>query len=304
MKPPSLPKEETMDTNTTDQNTKLAPTTTAEDASSTANEPDYKALARPLGWRDEEHFKGDPSRFVDAKSYYENSRHVLPIIKAENESLRAEIVRVKNSTTEVLAHMERAREREVAELNAALTAAKATRKAAIKEGDGDGFEIAEDDIKRIEKELDTASTPPASTTQTPTKYQDPVFAAWVADNPWYEQEPGMRAMAESLAYAPQFTHLKGQHRALYDAVGSEVKRIDALMKAQADGDTRRPGPQGGGRGNDGVSRTGAARRSYDNLLPEFKAACDRQYRDFGIKTEVGKWRDRYITGCNDDAFRS
>lgn len=256
----------------------------------------YEAEAKKLGWRDESHYKGDPSRFVDAKTYYENGQKVLPIIKAENEVLRAEIVRIKDSATQAIAMGERAREREIADLNAQLVAAKAARKAAVTANDGESFEAAETDIKAIENNL---ASSPATTKQAP--QVDPIFRAWVADNPWYEADDRLRAIADGLASAKQFSHLRGKNRELYDAVGAEVTRMDELMTANARGDLNKPGPQGGGRGTDGTRTNGAARRSYENLQPEYKRACDRQFMDFGIKDEK-KWRARYVQGCSDDAF--
>ena len=47
--------------------------------------------AQELGWVDQEHFRGDPERWVGAKTYLARGRDVLPLLRKNNERLRGEL---------------------------------------------------------------------------------------------------------------------------------------------------------------------------------------------------------------------
>lgn len=265
--------------------------------------PNYEALAREMGWRPEGEYRGDPDHFVDAKTFYERGRTVLPIVQAEARALRQEIERVKADANKALEISERSREREVADLKAQLEAAKVERKEAIKEADGDRFEAADGAVKELEKAIEGSSKPP----QDNTPKIDPRYQAWLDSpaNQWFKGDEEAQAMAEGLVRLPKYAHLYKQAEKLWDAVAADVKKIKDSAKANARADLDRPGPEGGGRGN-GKVRSQAGERSYENLTPEFKKQCDRQYDSFygssGTVTKE-KWRERYVSGISEDAFR-
>lgn len=265
-----------------------------EDRSS-APEIDYEREAARMGHQPKDKFRGDPDKWIDAKTYYENGKNVLPIIKAENNELRRELVRVKEQAAAFVEVAERANAREVAALQTQLAEAKEVRKQAITEGNGEAFELADGDVKRLEAEAAAASR---TTTKPPAT--DPVFEQWKLDNPWFDADPIKKARAVAIATGRPDLH--GKHRELYDYVAREIQAFDDFEASGRNVDRDRPGPQRGGRPS-GAGTNAPAKRSYENLQTEFKAKCDQMYKDFGIKSDKKAWQDRYVNGCTDEAFR-
>lgn len=285
---------------TTDANSQTD-TNSLESPDNKDNTPlDYEALAQEQGWQPEDKFRGDPGNFVDAKTYYERSRTVTPIIKAENRALRAEIERIRSDASKALQIAEQSREREVVALKVELQEALFARKEAIGASDGDAFETADKRAKALEQEI--AASQPIKPQQAP--QVDPRFKAWLdaPEQAWFREDEEARAMAEGLVTMDRYKPLYDKHELLWNKVAADVKqRIDAI-KGDARKDLERPGPQGAGRGN-GEVRTRAGAKSFDNLLPDFQKTCDRMFKDFNPPGTKDKWRERYVAGCTDDAFR-
>lgn len=258
--------------------------------------PDYEALAREQGWRPKEQFKGAPENFVDAKTFYERGLIVWPLLKAENQALRAEIDRVRVDAQRALQVSEQSREREVAELKIELQQARLARKEAVKEGDGDNFEAAEARIKELESAIQ-ASQPikPSGPPQT-----DPQFQSWLnsPEQTWFRDDEEAQAMAEGMVKLSRYKHLYNQREKLWDAVAADVKK----MRSPKDESLDRPGPQGAGRGN-GEVRTEAGKRAYNNLKPEMQRQCERQFKEFNPAGTLDSWKERYVKSVSDDAFR-
>ena len=105
----------------------------------------------------------------------------------------------------------------------------------------------------------------------------------------------------------KFNPIRGEGRKFYDAVYKEALKIERLAAEEDDDGRERPGPARGNRGNDEVSgNRGVPKRSYENLSQEFKRTCDRMGKDYGktsTPAEAAKWREYYVAGCADDAFK-
>lgn len=274
---------------------------------------DYEAEARAMGWRPESEYKGDPKRFLDAQAFYENGVKVLPILREQNKALYKEIDRIKASTQEFAKVVERDKQRAIEELTQQLAEAKLARKEAVSQGDGDGFNKADSEVEKLEADL--KATKSEVTPKVTKDGLDPEFMAWLETprGQKYRDDHRLRSMANGLVFnadgtlSEEFKHLGGQGTKLYEAVMTKVEDIDAALRRTANGDLERPGPKGGGRGVDGAgSRERPSPRSYENLTKEFKAACDSMGRDFGYSEpeKLKKWREQYVNGCTDDAFRS
>lgn len=261
---------------------------------------DYETQARTMGWRPKEEYRGDPDHFVDAKTFYERGRTVLPILQATERALREELARVKADAQQAIQIAEKSREREVADLKVQLEMAKQARKEAVKEADGDRFEAAEEQVKELESAIADSST----STKAQTPQLDPRYSAWLnrSEQAWLTGDEEAQAIAAGRAYLPKYKHLVGQYELFWDAVAKDTKKIMDATHAAQRADLDRPGPEGAGRGN-GEVRARAGERSFANLTPEFKKQCDRQYKDFNISVPLEKWRERYVSGISEDAFR-
>ena len=270
-----------------------APDTAAQEA-----QVAREAEARKMGWRPKDEYKGPPERFIDFEEFLENGEKVLPIVRAENKALRREIDRLADQHKEFAKIVDTAHERQVAELQAALTLAKEARKQAVTDSDGEAHEAADEQVKSLEAQLKV----PAPKTGTPDPTKDPVYTAWLADHPRIEQDEDFFLMCEGLARQKMFDAYRGKGAEFYNAVYAEAER--RLDKGR---DLSRPGPARGNRGSDNVRSTPTTgQRSYENLQPEYKKACDdmgRNYGKAGTPAEAKKWRETYVSGCTDEAFK-
>ena len=163
--------------------------------------------AREMGWRPLEQFKGDPDKWVDAEEYVSRGEHVLPIIRADRDRLRGELLtrdekigtlgKQLEATQAIVKGLEKnftdSLNRQLAEQRKQL---KADLKDAVEDRDTDReLEIRDqlNDLTEAEKEakqkqeenkkkLETQTTP----TQTSTDPNlSPEFNEWKKENPWF-----------------------------------------------------------------------------------------------------------------------
>jgi hypothetical protein len=176
-------------------------------------EIDYEAEARVMGWRPEEEFRGDKSRFVDAKTFYERGQEVLPIVKAQNKALKRELDDIKLTLREFKTHHESVRERAFADAMATL---RKMRSDAVERGDGAAFDQIDAEMGKMAQERQKEQ---ARAVDAP----DPGFLGWVEKNPWYQKDVAMTAAADKLGE---------QYRAMYPTVSGEkiLELVDVDMR--------------------------------------------------------------------------
>lgn len=166
-----------------------------------------EAEAREMGWKPEAEWKGDPPPrgFVGAEEFLATGKNKLPVVSAENKRLREE----KGSLTERLEKLEAdntalkqgsqrfkkfadaAIDRERSEKEQVIGELHERRKKAIDDSDGEVAIETEKEIKVLEKELDAL----------PEDSVDPEIDSWVAENPWYRDDPELNAIADGLSIA-------------------------------------------------------------------------------------------------------
>lgn len=247
-------------------------------------ERNFEAEASKMGWVPQEKFRGDPQRWVDAKTFVARGEEVLPIVKAQLRETRAELDEVKKAAVEWQKLNEAATERQVGEWKAKYEEAIRTKKEAIAEGDGDKFTAAE----ATQRELEATRPQP----KTEAKQVDPEFKSWLDENPWYATDRTKRLKADLIGADLLQDGLRG--RALYDAVATRMQDEE-----RASTGTQRTGAQRGG-------RTAAATkggRTYQNLKPEFREQCDRSFKAFGGKGKPEQWQESWLSKATEDMFQ-
>jgi len=249
---------------------------TTENASATSGE-DFEGEASKMGWVPEDKFRGSPEKWVDAKTFVERGREVLPIVKAELRKTREELEQTRQAVQEFQALTQQAKEREVGEWKAKYEEAIRAKKDALDQGNGEAFIEAEAAQKALE-----ANRPQPKTDVKP----DPVFVQWRGENSWYGTDVEKTMEANLVGYRLAKTGLRG--RELYDKVLEEMES----RTEQARGTTR-AGPVRGGK----PANTSRGGKSYENLKPEFQKACDNMVKRLGIKKED------YVAKCDEEAFR-
>jgi hypothetical protein len=264
-------------------------TTVDNDANASVKDTEdrnYEAEASKMGWKPETEFKGDKAKWIDAKSFVARGEEVLPIVKAELKKTRAELDEFRKTAQEFAAFNEAAREREVSEWKAKYEEAVRSKSEAITQGDGAA--AIEADAKL--EELKANRPEPKKEVLKP----DPEFSAWHADNDWYGKDDERTLQANLIAASiSKKQGLKG--RALYDAVSEKLGEFEAVASGKA-----RTGSQRGGK----VAAETKGARTYENLKPEFREQCDRQFKFFGGKGTEEAWRKSWVSKADNELFRS
>lgn len=240
---------------------------------------DVESQARQLGWVPETEFRGDPGKWVDAETFVERGKTVMPILKANNKKLEDSVSQLKGEVSRLTGLYEASQDainamREFHEEDVRNKVKQARAglleelKAAKREGDVDREVEIQDEIHRLDTEQVKAkerdekkpdATPPAPQI-------NPVMKQWIEDHPWYGKDAKRTALAGAIATEmrqedPEET-LQG--REFLDEV---ARRVDEFMGASR-ATTKVMGagrPSSGGRG-----------RSYDDLPADAKDTVERQ----------------------------
>src|SRR5574337_489576 len=70
------------------------------------SERDYESEAKEMGWRPQAQYKGDPEKWVDAQEFVERGEHILPILKANTNKLRSELLTRDQEVAKLRASMD------------------------------------------------------------------------------------------------------------------------------------------------------------------------------------------------------
>lgn len=237
--------------------------------------------ARISGWRPEDEFKGDPDRWTDAETWNKRTDEVLPIMKASNKRLEADLISTKaelENLKRVMNSVVKAGEKvSNREYDRAIETIRKEQAQAVTDQDGAKFHELEE--KKAQLEKPTIAKP----IQNQPQAEHPDFQSWKADNPWYDANPDMQLYADTQVpfIVSQNPNLTG--RAFFDAIKEEVERRfperfknpKRKKKSNVDdgGDTR----DGAGGGKKG--------KSYSDLPDDAKKYCDNLIKDMkGYKT--------------------
>jgi len=276
------------------------------EGTTTEGERNYETEAGEMGWRPQEEFKGDPTKWVDAKEFVERGEHILPILKANTSKLRSELltrdqelaklrasVEASDKAVKVLRkHYEETQEKELKQAKSDLLQQLKDAKLL---GDVDSEveileKLQEFNAKPVEtKEVEGAKKP----VETGEPELSPEFIEWKSENPWFENAKSPEDMKRTrkivrIAYDLRDDGDTTQGKAFFE------KAVGILEEREGKG--RRVSKVEGAGSNSGASRGG---RLFDRLPKEAKDIChDDNNRFVGpgkmFKT-VKEWEDHYAT---------
>lgn len=165
------------------------------------------------GWVPRAQYKGDPAKWVDAKTFIERGERFVVNLQREVSSLKAQIEGFEGTKKAFAKFYEEALEKKDKELQEAITALRVQRSSAIRDGD-DEFAVQIEDridlLKEQKRELkalpDTPKAPAtdapkddANPDEPPAVKTDPVILEWIEDgNTWFDEDPRLRAYALSV----------------------------------------------------------------------------------------------------------
>jgi hypothetical protein len=284
---------------------------------------ELESAARRMGWRPKEEFHGAEADWVDAKTFVDNGKRILPIVNANlarererNAALQTELEGTKSRVAELsqtvdslktfqaeVAHQQRERIR--AEEMAKLKAAREV---------GD----VEAEVKALDKIAETREEPVEAKARTVVadaqakangvdheaegarRVQRPVTPTareWAAENSWFGTDPVKTDVAlginARLAAQGGFEGLDERQR--LDLIAREtLKHFNPAPPAAAAAASR---VEGGGRSAEGGGDAGGG--GFDNLPADVRAAADEQGERLGLigpnkafKTKA-EWREYY-----------
>lgn len=288
----------------------------------------FDAEARKQGWKPLAEFRGDPTRWVDAKTYVERGNTFLPFVQKERDELRGTVQRMSTQVTELRESNERSaaelvaarkdmqamlaytRRAEDAGYQRAIAELEAERRQAVQEGDVSRYDAAGARIESLERERATAAPPaaPEAAPQPEPKPQnrDPVVEAFVRDNEgWFLRDKTLNAamIAEDTAIQEAEPGLPRADQ-LERAKTAVMNRFPAKFGRQAEPapqqqPQRRPAapiPTPAARGGDGQFRakTGIAAIEDPKGRQDARVAFQRAQRNMPDVTEaefLAIWED-------------
>jgi hypothetical protein len=236
---------------------------------------DYTVEATKMGWKPPEQFNGDPSRHVDAETFYKRGQEMMPILKAQNKTLlkRLEIAEkdAKRAADFFSKAEQRAYERAVAEI-------RAEQEAAVESGDMAAHRAAADKLDKLEKPAALAKADERTDEQRAEE-----FADWGKANKWYAADPVMQAYANAQAQAIASAKGGFLDRADLDAVTEKVKAKFEDEFPEVFAAAAKPKPRNPVEGVP-VGRPRSGGNTYADLPPEAKATCDKWVKNGIIKS--------------------
>ena len=281
---------------------------------------ELESAARRMGWRPKEEFHGPEADWVDAKTFVDNGKRILPIVNANlarererNAALQTELEGTKSRVAELSQTVDSLKtfQAEVAQQQRDRIRAEEMAKLRAAREAGD----VEAEVKALDKIAETREEPAAPAAK-PTVIKDgpgtvngaagpaqvqrpvtPTAREWAAENPWFGTDAVKTDVAMGvnarLSASGRFEGLDERQR--LDLIAREtLKHFNPAPPAAAAAASR---VEGGGRPAEGGGETAGG--GFDNLPADVRAAADEQGERLGLigpnkafKTKA-EWREYY-----------
>lgn len=260
-----------------------------ETIESTTVSPEVEGQARELGWAPKDDFKGDPEKWVDAKTYLDRGEQVLPLVKATNRRLREDLTRTTGKvgdletalkqSQETIAALQEFHETEIADR---VKRARADLLTQLKEAKRDENVDREVELTDELSRLNAASIDPpkkrtngsneAETPRVVDYTKDPDFISWQEDNAWFGADVAKTQISQGVAQQLRIAGDKTIGKVFLDKVSAGTQKEIARL-------TGRPAPSKVEESRGGSDSSTSGEKSYSDLPAEAKEACDKFARD-------------------------
>lgn len=272
----------------------------AAENAAVAQTGDAETTARRMGWRPKDEFKGDAAKWVDAETFVAERWDDLPKLRRTVRDMETGFKRLEGQLkeqTEVFSNYrdfasraeQRAYERARGELEAKLQVAVAS-------ADTEGFKQVQAELKQLEKDTPPGKPATAATTTTERKVDTPAeppreITEWIAENPWFNSDlelheaaksldAGLRASHPGMPYSERLAMVKERVMRNYPEKFGANARRDAPSSVANPGGATPPRKKG---------------KTYDDLPPEAKKACDKYVKTIPPDKNGKKYtRDDYV----------
>jgi hypothetical protein len=275
-------------------------------------DPAVEKEARALGWVPEGEWKGDPPRsgFKSAEEFVQRGKEVLPIVNKrlteENASLKDQIAQLKSETSDQIERMGRmskvALDRQRTQIVAEFEAKK---ELAVETGDKAAYREADKGQKDALSEFDKAIAEPEEKTagkdEKKDKFEIPApikqtVEAWVAENPWFNSEDEMNAVANA-RHAKLLKEKPGMslQENLADVRAYVQKRFPEKF-AEDPPEDEDPPPRRGSpvEGGTRVNGSGGSKSAWSQIPKAAQAQADRFIKEDSLFLEPGETVEKDI----------
>lgn len=148
---------------------------------------EYEEKARTMGWVDKDEFKGDESRWTDAKTFVETAENRLPVMKENFTRLEQ---KYKELAEQNKAMREYQKDMGKRQYERALKELQEKQKEAVENADTEAFDKIEQEKQELQKQQNDYSPKETNIPQEPPEVQE-----WKARNPWYVNDPNLAQKA-------------------------------------------------------------------------------------------------------------
>lgn len=250
--------------------------------------------AKLMGWVPKEKFRGDPEKWIEAEVFVERADNVMPIMKENLNRMEQKFDDyTKSSKTEIGKLTEQLQR--MAELSQtaadraykrAVNDLKHQQKDAIREGDVERFDAIEKQIDNLQDGFPENKP----STKTTNDEEHPDFAPWKKTNFWYGQDKELSAFANGIAQViiNEMPTIDGKE--FYDEITKRVK--DSFPHKFSNRNREKSDAVEGG--GDGERTSGKKGKSYNDLPPEAKIACDNFVKDGLFKDRQEYVKDYFV----------
>lgn len=223
--------------------------------------------ARAQGWVPQEEWKGDPERWSSAEEFIERGEKVNGILKDRNKQLLSEVSALRAELRDSVRQFgESTRKAEERAYNKAIKDIQSQQRSAVEIGDAEAWQRLENEKDALSRDFSSAQ----QQQQQQTQQNSPIYEGWKSDNPWYESDVEATAYAESIAGVVGRRH-SGESRSFYDEIAAEVKK----KFPEKFRNPNRDSPSAVQSATTSGGKPQKKGKSYSDLPPEAKTACDR-----------------------------
>ncbi len=168
----------------------------------TPPQDESEATARRKGWLPKSEFSGDPSKWVDAKTFIERGDNFNKNLQREVAALKQKLADFEGTKTAFKKFHEETLAKKDKELQAAINALRVQRSQATQDGDHEAAIALEDRIDELKseraafKKVEVEQQAPAATAANPAGIHAEVMNEWIEDgNSWFREDAKLQAYA-------------------------------------------------------------------------------------------------------------
>jgi len=199
--------------------------------SATSNEssPEVLAEARRMGWRPQDQYTGDPSKWVDANTFVERGRQFSSRLQKEVTTLKQKLEEQNETMQQFRAFHKEAMERKDRELDATIRQLRLQKAEATSNGEHEEVLEIEDRLEVLQAEKQKlkqqAEAPTEKKPVADPDAENPVLQSWVEDgNQWFRDNPRMRAYAIAVGEELRAAGNTKRDREFLEEVAAEMRK--------------------------------------------------------------------------------